>query len=195
MLIYTIDGNIGSGKSTILNYLHKYKNLQIDLEPLEKWKSFLDNIYLYKTGFFNFQIKVWLDRAWIQEKESNSIILMERSPFFIRNTFTINDYNNNNINEEEYKVINELYNKTDTIWKSNNYIYLRSSPTKCLERIKKRGRENEINTITIDYLTDIHLLHEEAYNKALEKKYNILIIDVDNKDTKEIIDEIISFIS
>ena len=49
MLIYTIDGNIGSGKSTILNYLHKYKNLQIDLEPLEKWKSFLDNIYLYKN--------------------------------------------------------------------------------------------------------------------------------------------------
>lgn len=195
MLIYTIDGNIGSGKSTILNYLHKYKNLQVDLEPLEKWKNFLDNIYLSKTGFFNFQIKVWLDRAWIQEKENNSTVLMERSPFFIRNTFTINDYNNNNINEEEYKVINELYNKTDTIWKSNNYIYLRSSPNKCLERIKKRGRDNEINTISLDYLTDIHLLHEEAYNKALEKKYNILIIDVDNKDTKEIIDEIISFIS
>jgi deoxyadenosine/deoxycytidine kinase len=195
MLIYTIDGNIGSGKSTILNYLHKYKNLQIDLEPLEKWKSFLDNIYLYKTGFFNFQIKVWLDRAWIQEKESNSTILMERSPFFIRNTFTINDYNNNNINDDEYKVINELYNKTDTIWNSNNYIYLRSAPSKCLERIKKRGRENEISSITLDYLTDIHLLHEQAYNKALEKKYNIIIIDVDNKETKEIIDEIISFIS
>ena len=174
MVIYTIDGNIGSGKSTILNYLHKYKNLEIDLEPLDKWKSFLDNIYLYKTGFFNFQIKVWLDRAWIQEKEYNSTILMERSPFFI---------------------INELYNKTDNIWKSNNYIYLRSAPNNCLERIKKRGRDNEINSITIDYLTDIHLLHEETYNKALEKKYNILIIDVDNKNTKEIIDEIISFIS
>ena len=120
---------------------------------------------------------------------------MERSPFFIRNTFTINDYNNNNINAEEYKVINELYNKTDNIWKSNNYIYLRSAPNNCLERIKKRGRDNEINSITIDYLTDIHLLHEETYNKALEKKYNILIIDVDNKNTKEIIDEIISFIS
>lgn len=195
MLIYTIDGNIGSGKSTILNYLHKYKNLQIDLEPLEKWKTFLDNIYLNKTGFFNFQIKVWLDRAWIQEKDSNSTILMERSPFFIRNTFTINDYNNNNINKEEYNVINELYNKTDIIWKSNNYIYLRSSPINCLERIKKRGRENEINSITLKYLTDIHILHEESYKKAMEKKYNILIIDVDNKDIKEIIDEILQFIS
>ena len=49
MTIYTIDGNIGSGKSSVLNYLHKYKNIQIDLEPIEKWKPFLDNIYLSKT--------------------------------------------------------------------------------------------------------------------------------------------------
>ena len=52
MTIFTIDGNIGSGKTTILNHLHKYKNIQIDLEPIEKWKSFLDNIYLNKKGYF-----------------------------------------------------------------------------------------------------------------------------------------------
>ena len=38
MTIYTIDGNIGSGKTSILQYLHKYKNYQIDLEPVENWK-------------------------------------------------------------------------------------------------------------------------------------------------------------
>jgi len=194
MTIYTIDGNIGSGKTTILNYLHKYKHFQIDLEPIEKWQSFLDNIYIYKTGYFNFQIKVWLDRAWIQEKENNSLIFMERSPFFIRNTFNKNDYNNNHINEEEFNVINELYNKTDTIWKSNNYIYLKSSPFKCYERIIKRGRQNEINNITLDYIKDIHLLHEETYNKALEQKYNIIIIDVDNKEIDEIVEEILNFV-
>lgn len=194
MTIYTIDGNIGSGKTTILNYLHKYKHFQIDLEPIEKWQSFLDNIYIYKTGYFNFQIKVWLDRAWIQEKENNSLIFMERSPFFIRNTFNKNDYNNNNINEEEFNVINELYNKTDTIWKSNNYIYLKSSPFKCYERIIKRGRQNEINNITLDYIKDIHLLHEETYNKALEQKYNIIIIDVDNKEIEQIVEEILNFV-
>ena len=193
MTIYTIDGNIGCGKTSVLNYLHKYKNIQIDLEPIEKWRPFLDNIYLSKTGYFNFQIKVWLDRAWIQEKDNKSIILMERSPFFIRNTFNKNDYNNNNINEDEYNVLNEMYNKTDTIWKSNLYIYLRSSPNKCMERINYRGRNNEMN-ITLDYLTNIHDLHEETYKKALENNLNIIIIDVNNKTIHEIADEIFNLI-
>jgi deoxyadenosine/deoxycytidine kinase len=190
MTIYTIDGNIGCGKTSVLNYLHKYKNIQIDLEPIEKWKPFLDNIYLSKTGYFNFQIKVWLDRAWIQEKDNKSIILMERSPFFIRNTFNKNDFNNNNINEDEYNVLNEMYNKTDTIWKSNLYIYLHSSPNKCLERINYRGRNNELN-ITLDYLTEIHNLHEETYKKALENNLNIIIININNKTIQEIAEEIL----
>ena len=193
MTIYTIDGNIGCGKTSVLNYLHKYKNIQIDLEPVDKWKTFLDNIYLSKTGYFNFQLKVWLDRAWIQEKDNKSIILMERSPFFIRNTFNKNDYNNNNINEDEYNVINEMYNKTDNIWKSNLYIYLRSSPKRCLERINYRGRINEMN-ITIDHIINIHNLHEETYKIAVDEKLNIVVIDVDNKSINEIAEEILSLI-
>jgi deoxyadenosine/deoxycytidine kinase len=192
MTIYTIDGNIGSGKSSILNYLHKYKNIQIDLEPLDKWKTFLDNIYISKIGYFNFQIKVWLDRAWIQEKDNKSIIFMERSPYFIRNTFNKYDYINSNINEEEFNVINEMYSKTDKIWNSNYYIYLRSNPIKCLERIKLRGRENELN-IDETYITDIHNLHEEALEE-LEKKNKVLIVDIENKTIEEIAEEILMVI-
>ena len=191
MVIYTIDGNIGCGKTTILNYLHKHKNIQVDLEPIDKWKPFLDNIYLNKTGYFNMQIKVWLDRAWIQDKETTSIIFMERSPYFIRNTFNKNDYINNHINEDEYNVINEMYQKTDKIWKSNFYIYLRSSPKKCLERIKSRARDNEMN-IDEDYLISIHNLHEEAYLQLLETNKNVILIDIENKTIEEIIKEIVS---
>jgi len=193
MVIYTIDGNIGCGKTTILNYLHKHKNIQIDLEPIDKWKPFLDNVYLNKTGYFNMQIKVWLDRAWIQDKETNSIIFMERSPYFIRNTFNKNDFINNHINEDEYNVINEMYQKTDKIWKSNFYIYLRSSPKKCLERIKLRSRDNEMN-IDEDYLISIHDLHEKAYLQLLETNKNVILIDIENKTIEEIVKEIVSLI-
>jgi deoxyadenosine/deoxycytidine kinase len=116
---------------------------------------------------------------------------MERSPYFIRNTVIINDYNNNYINSDEYNVINEMYNKTDNIWKSNYYIYLRASPEKCLMRILERGRLNEMN-IRLSYLTDIHDLHEETYLKAVENSMNIIIINVDNKTISEIADEIIT---
>lgn len=190
MTIYTIDGNIGSGKSSILNYLHKYKHIQIDLEPIDKWKSFLDNIYISKSGYFNFQIKVWLDRAWIQEKDNKSIIFMERSPYFIRNTFNKYDFMNSNINQNEFDVINEMYSKTDKIWNSNYYIYLRSNPIKCLERIKIRGRDNELN-IDIDYINNIHTLHEEALIKLKETK-KVLVIEIENKSVEEISEEILS---
>ena len=193
MTIITIDGNIGAGKTTILNYIHANHNIYVDLEPIDKWKPFLDDIYINKKKFFNFQIRVWLDRSWIQEKDNNSTIVMERSPYFIRHTF--NDYmaENQFINPQESNILNELYDKTDVIWKSNYYIYIRSSPSKCLERIIKRVRENEMN-IDLDYLTEIHNLHEFTYQKALEEGRNIICIDIENKDIEDVANEIISYI-
>jgi deoxyadenosine/deoxycytidine kinase len=193
MPIITIDGNIGAGKSTILSYLHSNHNIYVDFEPIDKWKSFLDNIYTNKKNYFNFQIRVWLDRSWIQEKDQNTTIIMERSPYFIRNTFNKYMYDNNLINVQENNIINELYDKTDIIWKSNYFIYIRSDPKKCLERILKRGRENE-KEISIEYLNDIHNLHEETYEKAIENNIKVLCIDIENKSLEEISEIIIKFI-
>lgn len=193
MTIITIDGNIGAGKTTILNYIHANHNIYIDLEPIDKWKPFLDDIYINRQKFFNFQIRVWLDRSWIQEKDNNSTIVMERSPFFIRNTFNQSMINNNLINPQEGIIINELYDKTDIIWKSNYYIYIKSSPQQCLERIIERGRDNEMG-IDINYLTEIHNLHEESYQKALKEGRNIICIDVENKDIETVANEIITYI-
>lgn len=190
MPIITIDGNIGSGKSSILNYLHKKYKISIDLEPIEQWKNYLDNFYINKNNIFNFQLRVWLDRAWIQEKEEKVMILMERSPFFIKNVFCLSVFNNKLINDNEYNILMELYNKTDNIWNSNNFIYLRSDPNKCLERINIRGRENEKN-ITLDYLNQINDLHEKSYKYAVENKYNIHVIDIENKNVEEIGDLIL----
>jgi len=193
MPIITIDGNIGAGKSTILNYLHSNHNIYVDLEPIDKWKTFLDNIYTNKKNYFNFQVRVWLDRSWIQEKDINTNIIMERSPFFIRNTFNKYMYDNSLITIQENNIINELYDKTDIIWKSNYFIYIRSNPKNCMERILKRGRENE-KEITIEYLNEIHNLHEETYEKAIENNMKILCIDIENKSLEEIAEIIIKFI-
>jgi len=193
MTIITIDGNIGAGKTTILNYIHYNHNIFIDLEPIENWKPFLNDIYINKTKYFNFQIRVWLDRSFIQEKDNNSIIIMERSPYFIRNTFNKYIGINNLINSQENNIMEELYDKTDIIWKSNYYIYIRSSPEKCLERINKRGRENE-SEITLEYLKEIHILHEKTYNEAIKKGMNIILIDIENKTLEEIANEILKYI-
>lgn len=190
MPIITIDGNIGSYKTSILNYFHKNYKLAIDLEPVDNWTEYLANLYNTPNSSYDFQIKVWIDRCWIQEK-TNMTILMERSPNFIKNVFVRKAYEDKTINEAEYENIIRLHKTTDDLWKPNGYIYLRSEPEKCLQRINKRGRYAEKN-VKLEYIQKLHELHEQNYKSALDNKMNIIVIDVENKGISEICNEILS---
>ena len=194
MTIITIDGNIGACKSTILNNLHKKYKINIDLEPIDKWSNYLDDLY-NNNNIFNFQLKVWLDRAWIQEKKDKVVLLMERSPYFIKNTFNKSAYINKNITDNEYNILSELFSKTDDIWKSNKYIYLQSDPKKCLERILERGRTYECNNIKISYLNQIHKLHEETYENLKAINKDIIVINIEDKTIDDITDLIVEYIN
>jgi len=190
MPIITIDGNIGCCKTSILNYFHKNYKTAIDIEPIESWTEYLKSMYDSDNSTYNFQIKVWIDRCWIQEK-SNVIVLMERSPYFIKNVFVEKAFEDKTINEDEYNNIHKLHKTTDELWQPNAYIYLRSDPEMCYNRIKKRGRESEKN-IKLEYIKRIHELHEEKYKVALENNKNIIVIEAENKTIPDICSEIVS---
>lgn len=190
MPIITIDGNIGCYKTSILNYFHKNYKLAIDLEPVDNWTDYLENLYNTPNSSYDFQIKVWIDRCWIQEKTTTSI-LMERSPNFIKNVFVRKAYEDKTISEKEYENIISLHKTTDELWKPNGYIYLRSDPDKCLQRINKRGRLAEKN-ITLEYIQQLHELHEKNYKEAQSSNMNIIAIDVENKSISDICSEILT---
>lgn len=192
MPIITIDGNIGCGKTSVLNHLHKIHKILIDLEPVENWNEFLNKQYLNKSDVFNFQIKIWLDRCWIQEKSEKTLILIERSPYFIKNTFINTAYNQKLLTETEKNILFELHKKTDHFWSSNIYIYLRSNPENCFNRIQKRKRECEHN-ITLDYIKTLHDSHEKNYDDAIKNNMNIIVIDVENKSIVDIAAEIYNY--
>ena len=140
MGIITVDGNIGCGKTGVLNHLHKILKVPVDLEPVDNWQSYLNDMYINGNKIFNFQVRIWLDRCWIQNKKDNdfsNIILVERSPYFIKKSFIETAKNNNVINLEEYQILLDLHKKTDEKWNNNIYIYLKSEPELCLSRIKK----------------------------------------------------------
>jgi deoxyadenosine/deoxycytidine kinase len=190
MPIITFDGNIGCCKTSILNYFHKNYKTAIDVEPIESWTYYLKNMYDTYKSTYNFQIKVWIDRCWIQEK-SNVIVMMERSPYFIRNVFVEKALEDKTISKDEYDNINKLHDTTDDLWQPNAFIYLRSNPENCFARIKKRNRESEKN-IKLEYVERIHELHEANYKRADENNKNIIVIDVENKTISDICSEIVS---
>jgi len=147
-------------------------------------------MYNSRSSTYNFQIKVLIDRCWIQEK-SNVIVLMERSPYFIKNVFVEKAHDDKTISIEEYNNIYKLHKTTDDLWQPSAYIYLRSDPEMCFNRIKKRGRESEKN-IKIEYIQRIHELHEKVYYNAIENNKNIIVIDTENKSIPDICSEIVS---
>lgn len=191
MVIITVNGNVGSGKTSVLNYLHRCYKLPIDLEPIEKWTPYLNDFYSENNNntAFKFQVRVWLDRSWIQEKSDKSLIVMERSPFFNRYIFVESVYKEKLITDNEYIILNDLYDKTDSIWSCNTYIYLKSNPENCIERIKRRGRDCEKN-VEIDYINSLHNLHENTYQRALDNNLNVICIDIEGKTVAQIAAEI-----
>ena len=116
---------------------------------------------------------------------------MERSPYFIKNVFVEKAYEDKTINEEEYKNMLTLHKRTDKLWEPEGYIYLRSNPEQCFNRIKKRARDAEKN-IKLEYIKRIHDLHEDKYREALKNNKNIICIDVESKSIADICSEIIS---
>lgn len=190
MTIVTIDGNIGCGKTSVLNYLHKTYKLPVVLEPIDSWEEYLINLYCNQNKVFEFQVKIWLDRCWIQEKPDKATILMERSPLFIKDVFIKAARSQNLITEDEEQLLYNIHKNTDYLWKDNNYIYLYSSYENCLSKIKKRNRTYE-NNISPDYIKLLNDLHEEVYNGSAT---NIKKINVDNKSIAEVANEILEYL-
>ena len=58
------------------------------------------------------------------------------------------------------------------------YIYLKSSPAKCLERIRSRGRLEE-QSVQLNYLEDLHARHERLYRRLEAEDEKTLILNVD----------------
>ncbi len=171
--IYSIDGNIGSGKSTIIKLLkEKFKTINkteiIYLpEPVKTWSSIKDkegeNIIekFYKDNkkyAFAFQMMAYITRInqikkVIKNLKSNKnyIIVTERSVHTDKNVFAKMLYNNKDINECEYQIYNKWFDEFISDIPIHKYIYIDTDPKKCLERIEKRSRKGE-NKIPIEYL-------------------------------------------
>ena len=118
-------------------------------------------------------------------------ILNEYYPLYPTNPDRENLSDSELSEREEYKNILTLHKTTDKLWEPCGYVYLRSNPEICFNRIKKRGREAEKN-IKLEYIKRIHELHEKNYEEAVRNNKNIIYIDVENKSVADICSEIIS---
>jgi deoxyadenosine/deoxycytidine kinase len=191
--IISIEGNIGSGKSTLVHDLQVYfKNKDISndkvvflQEPVDVWNTIRDDNgtileHFYKDQVkysFPFQMMAYISRlSKLREtikKYPESIIITERSLFTDKFVFAKMLYDNEKIDEISYQIYLKWFNDFINDLPKHEFIYIKASPEKCLERINRRNRSGE--SIELDYLVNCDKYHDNMLSS--HECYSELILD------------------
>lgn len=204
-MLISIEGNIGSGKSTIINYLKNLDNDNIIFvdEPVDEWlnifsggKNALQHFYDdQKSNAFWFQILAYITRLRnlldTIENNKNKLIITERSIYTDKFVFAQMLYEKGFINDIEFKTYNYWFDTFKNVTKNDVILYVNTEPEECLNRIKTRSRSEECN-ITLEYLEKCHTKHKEW----LDDNKNISVININgHQDKINIRNEIIGYLN
>jgi deoxyadenosine/deoxycytidine kinase len=155
--IYSIEGNIGSGKSTIINKLKqrflKNKNVHFLLEPVTEWETICDEngttiiekYYENQEKYaFSFQMMAYITRlSQLQKaiKKGYEYIVMERSLLTDKMVFAKMLYDENKIDTINYEIYNRWFNEFIGDIPEINYIYIRTTPEIAQQRVINRAKK------------------------------------------------------
>ena len=185
--IYSIDGNIGSGKSRLIQELQKqniFNNVIFIQEPVNSWngvkdqngKTILEHFYEDQNKYaFSFQIMAYISRlAQLKEyikKNPTAILITERCTYTDREVFAKMLHDDQLISDIDMKIYLMWFDEFMKDIPIKGFIYVKTLPSKCFERVKKRNRKGE--QIPLEYLEKCHLYHQ---NWLIDEK-NILILN------------------
>ena len=158
-----VAGNIGVGKSTLVDLLSKELGWTPFYEPVTE-NPYLSDFYddMQAWGFHS-QIYFLMRRMRIHRKlmDVKGSVIQDRSVYEDAEIFAQNLYLQKAINQRDYDTYRELYQVlVEFLPPPDLVIYLRASVTTLVDRINKRGREYE-RTISANYLADLNQLYEK----------------------------------
>lgn len=194
---FIVEGNIGAGKSTFLKLIKDRLPAQIVYEPHKKWQSvqggenLLDKFYQdTKRWAYTFQSYAFVTR--ILEQQNNAKTnkhgsqVLERSVYSDRYCFAKNCFEMGTISSLEWNLYQEWFEWLVTNYapKPTGFIYLKTDPQVCFDRLKKRARHEE-SSIPYSYLSSLHDKHEDWLVDKKDialylKDTPVLILDCNN---------------
>jgi len=181
--IITLEGNIGSGKSTLyykLSNALKDDNRFIFLpEPVEIWEtvrdkndvSILENFYKDNEKYgFSFQMLVCITIYELLKKKMdeypNATIVSERGLYTTRLVFGKMLYDSGKIDYMNYQIYQKWFDVFAKDYKVDKIVYVNTEPSICAKRIIKRSRDGE-NNISLDYLEKCDLYHKKMLSSGI----------------------------
>ena len=175
-----IEGNIGSGKSSLSKKIAADFDANLILEEFEN-NPFLPKFYEDpEKNAFPLELSFMAERFQQLIGKGSNLNLFSKIKIADYSFFKSKLFAQNNLKEDEYILFNKLYNiMFSSIKHPELLIYLHSNIERLQKNIQLRGREYEQN-IDNEYLKNI----EQKYFDYLKKQDNfpVLIIDVSNID-------------
>tara|TARA_B100000035_G_scaffold254122_1_gene223610 strand:- start:542 stop:1156 length:615 start_codon:yes stop_codon:yes gene_type:complete len=184
MVKIAIDGNIGCGKSTVVEKLRKHDNFKVYSEDIESWGDWLIKYYedpkKYALGF---QLTVLLSHLRQQgEVDDKGFYIYERCSHTCNRIFGSLLVDDDIMSKRDLELCKsyerEFNNGVDALF------YLQTTPEICKERIIKRDRSCE-SSIEMDYLNKLHDKYEDVYNGDECKVDGISIYIIDATQSEE----------
>lgn len=192
--MYILEGNIGAGKSTLLRKIQEMDDIiEVVMEPVHSWhrqesgQSLLANFY-NDIPRWAFSLETYAMACRVKEhlrEQANShpYRLMERSIYSGHYCFAHNSFMSGGMTAIEWDIYKQWFallthNKCKI---PSGFIYLKTSPEVCMERIKKRNRLGE-QSITLDYLQKIDRAHDEfliAKNNIMPELQMVPVLKLD----------------
>jgi deoxyadenosine/deoxycytidine kinase len=175
-----IEGNIGSGKTSLTKMLSESWNTRIMLEAFEE-NPFLPKFYDQPERFaFPLELSFLAERFHQKKSELSQIDLFQPkliSDYLFDKSLIFAKIN---LPEDEFSLYNTLFQIIhERLPKPDLIVYLHCSPDQALKNIKKRGRAYE-STIQLEYLHKINDGYLSHF-KGLSSK-NFLLIDTTTMD-------------
>lgn len=183
MRYLVIEGNIGAGKTTLVNRIAEEYNAKPLLE------QFADNPFLPKFYKDQERYSFPLELSFMAERYHQ--IKKQVLDLDLFHDFLVADYYfakssifaQNTLKEDEYHLFRQIFDIIfESMPKPDLYVYLHSTTEKLLQNIKSRGRDYEQNILP-EYLEKI----ENGYFKFFRgvTTFPVLIIDINNIDFVE----------
>ena len=211
-MIISVEGNIGSGKSTILKALReRYQDIYgvpivyVD-EPVSQWeeikskdgKNMIELFYANPSKYaFSFQMMAYISRFTLiknaVQENPNCIILTERCLLSDCEVFASMLHDQGHLLDEEFTIYKLWFHTFQKEIPVTSIVYIRCKPTTAFTRCKKRGRSGE--EIPLDYLTQCHEKHERWVEPEQQSVLSKLVIENDDAQLNDVLVSIIQFIS
>ena len=203
MRVFFLEGNIGAGKSTIMDEMKssiKNNSIMFVQEPVNEWQTekggnLLDLYYSDpKRWSFAMQINCYASRMRLlkdsikeAEIQNKMAVVFERSVLSDK-LFANVCLKNMTMSVAEYSLYIKwaTYLSSEYMPKVDGLIYFRVPPSVCQSRIQQRDRSEE-TSISLEYLTDLDHQHENWLGmKNSDPGAPVYIIDASSDDAKSI---------